>query len=123
LLNPNQHRWCAVGFVVDGEMTACTQYYSDCFVPTLPARKADIQHRILAFHHETKHLIPLAHYTIDYAVDPTLHKIWIVEINNPVCSSRSSLFRGSNVRLSTSLLLAFDREASDCRAGAIRLHD
>jgi len=72
------------GFVVDGEMTACTQYYSDCFVPELVTRKHEIQERLLAFHLATRHRIPISTYTIDYALDPHSDRIWIVEINNPV---------------------------------------
>jgi len=54
--------------------------------------KEKIKNRILKFFEETKHLVPIDDYVIDYALDPHSQKIWIVEINNPPPVAGQALF-------------------------------
>lgn len=78
-------------FVVDGRVTAMTQYYSSLFVPFLAENKAELQKRVLDYLEIVIPLVKLANFTIDVGIRKDL-SLCVVEINPPAPRSGTSLF-------------------------------
>lgn len=82
-------------FVSEGRLTACTQYYPNCFVSSIAARRDVIKQKIFSFwNEEIRPLIPASqpNYTIDFVLSTDLEKITIVELNNPPPLAGTSLY-------------------------------
>lgn len=83
-------------FVVDGSLTAISQYFAKTYVPAMAKHKDAVLQALRAFFDETKGLLgDLQTYIVDYAVewsDGAVQKIWIVEINNPPPVAGTSMF-------------------------------
>lgn len=74
--------WEFRAFVYENQITSCTQYNPHCFVPEMAANKEQVQHLILEKWNEVKSDIPRSSYTIDFVLDPSLQRSWVVEINH-----------------------------------------
>lgn len=80
-------------FVWNSKITAMTQYYKTTYVPQMVTLKQSLEERMLTFFEEhVKEKIPITEYVVDFAVDPTSNKIWVVEINNPPPVAGQALF-------------------------------
>jgi len=84
--------WEFRAFIVNDEITGCTQYYKLCYVPELVANKEKVGEHIKNYFNSIKHLIPITNYTIDFAVSPDLCTTWVIEINHPPPIAGTSLF-------------------------------
>jgi len=87
--------WEFRAFIWQGKFTACTQYYSECYVPEMAANKEKITEKIRQF--LTQEILPklpkdLHTLTIDLALAPDLSRVWLVEIGNPPPVAGTSLF-------------------------------
>jgi len=78
--------WEFRAFVWNKHLTCCTQYYSDCYVPEMAAKKDLVAVRIQQFIQTEilPKLPPQLHtLTVDLALSPDLSQVWLVEIGNP----------------------------------------
>lgn len=74
-----------LAIIQNNEITVITHYYQCCYVKEIVDREEEIIQRIRAKVEEINPLVPLHSYTIDFCVDPNSDKVWLIEINNPVC--------------------------------------
>ncbi|KAH3756436.1 cell division cycle protein 123-like [Pelomyxa schiedti] len=81
-------------FVVDGIMTACTQYYDMIYVPDIASQRSLVASTILDYF-ESKikpKLLHLNSYTLDLAVRPDLKAVRTIELNHPPPTAGTALF-------------------------------
>jgi len=84
-------------FVFGHTMTACTQYYKLVYDPNLAAHSKEISDLIRNYHDEhLKPLIPLADYTVDFAVTADFKECICVELNNLPPAAGTALFDWNN---------------------------
>jgi len=70
------------GFVSGGRLTALSQYFQDCFFPSLPPLKTIIAESIQHyFQQKVKDAIPYDSYVVDFAFFPESREVMIIEMN------------------------------------------
>eukprot|EP01113_Clastostelium_recurvatum_P030862 TRINITY_DN3797_c0_g1_i2.p1 TRINITY_DN3797_c0_g1~~TRINITY_DN3797_c0_g1_i2.p1 ORF type:complete len:260 (+),score=67.71 TRINITY_DN3797_c0_g1_i2:269-1048(+) len=79
-------------FVIQGRLTAATQYSNIVYVPEIAQQKDEIKECIMSFWEKVQGNIRTPHYTIDLALSPDLKEVVIVEINGPPPSAGTSLY-------------------------------
>jgi hypothetical protein len=87
-----QPEWEFRAFIFNNVMTSITQYWSSCYVPQMKAAKEKIGAMMKEFWSTTlKPLIKIEDYTIDFVIDPSTWKMWVIELNPSVCRAEPSL--------------------------------
>jgi len=79
-------------FILDGNMTSCTQYHSLCFVPEIVKHKTKISILIYEFWSTIKENIKCKDYSIDFLVLPVEEKVIVIELNYPPPIASTCLF-------------------------------
>ena len=77
-------------FVINGKLTAATQYTSLIFVPGMAEKREGIKALIQEYYEKVRHNIKCPSYTLDLALNPDLDisRVQIVELNGPVCEDK-----------------------------------
>eukprot|EP01124_Arcella_intermedia_P006976 TRINITY_DN14240_c0_g1_i3.p1 TRINITY_DN14240_c0_g1~~TRINITY_DN14240_c0_g1_i3.p1 ORF type:complete len:240 (+),score=36.52 TRINITY_DN14240_c0_g1_i3:505-1224(+) len=85
-------------FVMNGQLNACSQYYSDCYVPEMHANREVIKKVIMEyFEKNVKGRLPGdINLTVDLAVDPNLKDVTLIEVGNPPPVAGTALYNWQN---------------------------